>query len=139
MEMGGSAGPWLPDAVDRRRTAAIITNVLGVEARVPSDCVIERLVDAARAVHSGAASWRRTASKRRIDGLYVYAALRDDSSLIGSASLGVFTHTSVQAPFRAGDSASSSGRCPEMTSAQAFDRIDTRSCSGSKVRSQKAT
>ena len=76
---GRMAGLINPDLDDRRRIAAVISDVLGVEARVPSDCRIERLADAAAAIRAGTATWRETASQRaltdgRIAGLYVYTA-----------------------------------------------------------------
>ena len=75
---GRTTGPIDPDLEDGRRTAALISDVLGVRARVPSDCRVERLADAVAALRAGTATWRSTASQRalsdgRVAGLYVYA------------------------------------------------------------------
>lgn len=76
---GRRSGRVDPEVDQGRRTAAVISDVLGVEARVPCDCRIERLADAVTALQAGTATWRHTASQRaltdgRIAGLYVYAA-----------------------------------------------------------------
>jgi hypothetical protein len=72
------SGPIDADTRDGRRAAAVITDVLGVEARVHSDCRIERLIDAVAAIKAGRATWRITARQLaltdgRVAGLYVYA------------------------------------------------------------------
>ena len=76
---GRTTGPIDPEQEDGRRTAALITDVLGVQARVPSDCRVERLADVVAALRLGTATWRSTASQRaltdgRVAGLYVYAS-----------------------------------------------------------------
>jgi hypothetical protein len=76
---GRTSGRVDPEVDQGRRTAAVISDVLGIEARVPCDCRIERLADAVAALQAGTATWRQTASQRaltdgRIAGLYVYAS-----------------------------------------------------------------